>query len=100
VAFVSQPPALRTLVLTRPAPRSAAITSPATPMALAEAASGIRERVSTELVDGAREARARAKRPSAPSWLPQNTTETYVVAGIWVMALSLIALLMAMVTST
>lgn len=100
VAIGARPPALRTLVITRPAPiKAAAVTLPATPAALASSASGIRERVSAEVVDAAREARALAKRPSAPSWLPQNTTETYVVAGIWMMALSLIALLMVMVTS-
>lgn len=55
-----------------------------TPPVDAPAASGIRPRITLEQ---SREARSNG-------WLPNGSTETWIVAGIWAMAISLIAVLM------
>ena len=53
-----------------------------------EKASGVRARVTPEQVREARRG----------TWLPSNTAENWIVAGIWAMALSLIVVLMILAT--
>jgi hypothetical protein len=79
----ARPPALRSLVLTRPMPMAAAAVV---------APSGVHPRITPERASEATTARRR-------SWLPEATTEVYVVAGIWATALSLIVFLLLLVSS-
>jgi hypothetical protein len=139
VRITARPPALKSLVITRPAPvntprpsvaAAAVIANVATqplefpraapplfmalvaqppassPAPLASAAvppSGFRPRIAPELAQAARSARGvgEARRSSATFkiQLPKRNMTTYVVAGIWAMALSLLAVLMFMATS-
>jgi hypothetical protein len=121
----ARPPALRALVLTTPPPArnttpipgAAAIAAPApapapsflravpalvmtpalhlrevAPAAFVPPPSGFHAKVAPELVHA-----ARARRDAAR--LPKGNAQTYLVAGIWAMALSLFAILMFMATS-
>jgi hypothetical protein len=148
VRITARPPALRAIVLTRPAPVPApkstsraevspnAVISPravpameaasstpavnalralaavpaiaATPAAPAvfvtPPASGFRARITPELAKAARELHAveDARRRGEATFtirLPKRSKETYLVAGIWAMAVSLIAVLMFMASS-
>ena len=137
VSMMARPPALKMLVITRPAPihtprgavpPSAVITAavagpvafprtaPALVMSLAAPApapapaafvapplSGLRRKITPELARSARALRdAEVRRPSAGTFairLPKRNVQNYVVAGIWAMAVSLLAVLMFMATS-
>lgn len=70
-----------------------------TPAAVPPPASGMRPRLTSERVRSGRQAHAsEAPRRTArkASWLPRGSAETWVVVGIWAMALSLIAILLFM----
>jgi hypothetical protein len=138
VRVTARPPALKMLVITRPAPtqtpRSAVApsavistaavaapvafprTAPALVMSLAAPVptpapaalvapppSGLRRKITPELARNARDLRvAEDRRRSEATFtirLPQRNVQNYVVAGIWAMALSLLAVLMFMATS-
>ena len=134
VSVTARPPALKVLVITRPAPihtpRSAVApsavisavaapvafprTAPALVMSLAAPApaatalvapppSGLRRKITPELARSARELRsAEDRRRGAATFtirMPKRNVQNYVVAGIWAMALSLLAVLMFMATS-
>ncbi|MDB4938778.1 MAG: hypothetical protein JWP87_5750 [Labilithrix sp.] len=135
VCITARPPALRTLVITKPAPARkttpvapaatispdavppsfpraapslvmtlAAIAAPAIiPAAVVAPVSGFRPKISPELRKAVRDLReAEDRRRSATTfrvYLPKPNAQTYVVAGIWAMALSLLAVLMFMATS-
>jgi hypothetical protein len=96
-------PAVDTLRALAAVPEIAA--APATPAAfVSEPVSGFRPRITPELAKAAREAHAAedARLRSGATFtirLAKRTTETYLVAGIWAMALSLIAVLMFMASS-
>lgn len=92
VRITARPPALRGLVLTRPAPPKS------TP----------RVEVSSIAVISASAVPAIAAAPATPAVLasqpvsalaPKRTTETYLVAGIWATAMTLLAILMFMTSS-
>jgi hypothetical protein len=138
VRVTARPPALKMLVITRPAPihtprssvapsaviSAAAVAgplafpriSPALVMSLdapapaaapaafvAPPPSGFRRKITPELARSARDLReAEDRRRSAATFtirLPKRNVQNYVVAGIWAMALSLLAVLMFMATS-
>lgn len=69
--------------------------------------SGRRRRITPQLAEAAREVREAEERralqrPNAPTFtvrLPKTTSQTWFVAGIWAMAVSLVAVLMMMATS-
>jgi hypothetical protein len=134
VSMTARPPALKMLVITRPAPAhaprssvtpSAVVspagvsppiafprTAPAFVMSLAPAPapavlvapppSGVRARITPELARTARDLRAVEDRRQIASTFairrPLRNVQNYVVAGIWAMALSLLAVLMFMAT--
>lgn len=91
------PPLCMALVASAPASSPAPLSSPAMPP------SGFRPRITPELAQAARSAREGGEvRRSAATFkirFPKRNMTTYVVAGIWAMALSLIAVLMFMATS-
>jgi hypothetical protein len=84
-----------TLMAPAPAPPLSLSLFPAPRQRVAERAtpiSGICERIRPDVGRAARDDRSAA-------WLPKGTRETCLVAGIWVMALSLLALLTLLATS-
>jgi hypothetical protein len=98
------PPLFMALVAPASAPSPAPFPAACSPAAVAP--SGFRPRITPELAQAARDARDAREggeiRRSAATFkiqLPKPNTTTYVVAGIWAMALSLIAVLMFMATS-
>ena len=102
VRVTARPAALKMLVITKPAPpphtpRASTGPDAASPIALAPIALAP---VALALVAGPPESGFRPRiAPSFAPRLPKRDTTTYVVAGIWAMAISLIALLMFMATS-
>jgi hypothetical protein len=134
VRVTARPPALRTLVITKPAPSRmpapaailspqavppapppfpraapalvmtpALIAPPAAPAVVAAPVSGFRPKITPELANAARVVRdaeeRRRKDVTFTIRLPKRSAQTYLVAGIWAMALSLFVVLMLMATS-
>lgn len=122
----ARPPALTSLVITRPAPvstprpsvvpaavisraavpRSSPAISPVEagppPAVLVPPPSGLRPRITPEMVAaarGLRDAEEADRMAPSRSRVKKRDMQTYLVAGIWAMALSLIALLVLMTTS-
>jgi hypothetical protein len=94
-AFPRAAPAL-VMSFAAPAPASAPAAIVAPPP------SGLRRRITPELARSARDLREAEDRRSAATCttrLPKRNVQNYVVAGIWAMALSLLAVLMFMATS-
>ena len=110
VRVTARPPALKMLVITRPPPPPHTPRSSVAPDAPSRAVpvvepreSGFHSTIAPELALAARGRRdAEEDRRSGATFtirLPRPDATTYVVAGIWAMALSLIVFLMLMVTS-
>ncbi len=108
-AATASQPATAPLAFPRTAPSlimalSASVSSPAPVAFIAPPASGFRPKITAELARtarGLREAEDRRRKQEATFTirLPKRNLQTYVVAGIWAMALLLFAVLMFMATS-
>ena len=102
VRVTARPPALKMLVITRPPPpphtprasivAAAPIVAAAAPVAPAAPSSGLHLRVEPE--------ERRRAAVTYPLLRSKRDMQTYLVVGIWAMALSLLAVLMFMATSS
>jgi hypothetical protein len=111
VRITARPPALRGLVLTRPAPPKSTPRVEVSPMAMisASAVPAVAAPSAARALETLRALAAVPAIAAAPATLvsqatftirlPKPTPETYLVAGIWAMALSLVAVLMFMASS-
>jgi len=104
VRVTARPPALKMLVITRPPPPHTprASTVPAVPHI--EPSSGLHLKLDPEAARAAWDDRAVEERrrvaASYPTRRKKRDMQTYLVVGIWAMALSLLAVLMFMATSS
>jgi len=104
VRVTARPPALKMLVITRPPPPHTprASTVPAVPHI--EPSSGLHLKLDPEAARAAWDDRAAEERrrvaASYPTRRKKRDMQTYLVVGIWAMALSLLAVLMFMATSS